>query len=79
MTKIVRSVIASLKNKNIKTKPDGTKYINVPKEGLVFYNDSERSKFDKIVNESGFKAWHIESVGTNYNPELVHHYEMILV
>ena len=78
MTKVVRNVVSALKEGRFKTKADGTKYIEVPKDGWNLQNQNDLEKFEKVVNDCGFSGWKLESIMANYDSSQLHHYELIL-
>ena len=80
MTKVVRNVISAIKEGRIKTKPDGTKYIEVPKSGWDLSNEADLEKFNKALSELKWcTGWKMERVMAKYDSNQLHHFELILL
>ena len=80
MTKVVRNVISAIKEGRFKTKPDGTKFIEVPKTGWNLSDSDDLDKFNKVLNELGWcKGWKMERVMAKYDSNQIHHFELILL
>ena len=80
MTKVARNVISAIKEGRIKTKPDGTKYVEVPKSGLDLTNSINSDKLNKVLGELGWcTGWRMERVMAKYDSNQIHHFELILL